>query len=166
MMEELDALAMQAGQVDAELGEQTPEAMAANAEAAVQLGLAEQNSNGFRMILTMAGGVFGMVGYPSVQAALTPEKIEPLALTWGPLAAKYGYDLANMGTAYKEEIAAGFATIPVAMAVWAGIKADAEARAAKGKPAELADGTGKPGPGQGATLKPGDLGYREPAMAA
>lgn len=164
-MEELDALAMQAGQVDAELGEQTPEAMAANAEAAVQLGLGETNANGVRMLFAMAGPVFGLVGFPSVAPALTAEKTEAFAIALGAVLAKYNVDLSNMGAQYREEIACAFAGLPVAMAVWNGIKYDAEQRAAAAKPA-LVDGRAGVSAVSPGGLKPGDLGYREPAPVA
>lgn len=159
---ELERLISEAGMITAEAQATTPEALQAAQEAEQAVQLADQNTNAFRMILGMATGVFAMVGYPSVAAVLDEGKREALALAWGPLATKYGYDLSNMGSEYREEIGALFVTAPIAMAVWKGIKEDAAAReAAKPKPAQVT-GTGAPAAG----LKPGDPHYKEPEAAA
>lgn len=155
---ELERLIREAGMINQDFAEVSPEAIQAE-QAAVQADqLALQNADGFRMLFGLAGGVLTMVGFPTAGACFTPERTEPVAAAWGPLAAKYGWDLADLGGAYREEIGAAIATMPLAIAVWGGIKADAAARAAEQpKPAQVTAGAPAPG------LKPGDPHYQEPS---
>lgn len=129
-MEDLEQLERQAAGIDAELAQQAPEAQEAQAEAAAQAVLIDQNTQSLGMMLELAGGTFGVVGFPSVAAVLTPENKAALAGVWGPVLTKHGINLGDLGGAYKEEIAAVVVTFPIAMAIAKGIRTDAAARAA------------------------------------
>jgi hypothetical protein len=161
---ELAGLIAQAGQIDGEAAASTPEAMQAAQELQVVMSMAEQNAAAVGGMLELALPLIGPM-YPSLETIYTPDVRAQVAATLGPLLAKYGVNLEDMGGRYREEIAAAFVCGPIAIATYKGIKADIEARA--GAPKALVQNEGKPAaqaPVQaagGAILKPGDYGYVE-----
>lgn len=161
---ELAALEMQAAQLDGETAALSPEAvMAAHAETE-QFDLANENAKGVSMCLEMAVPILGEL-YPSLVAIYTPAACERVAGALGPLLAKYGIDLGEVGGRYKEEIGAAFICGPIAWATYKGIMADVAAR--KGPPAAQVVGGQQAAPVPVAgTLKPGDFGYKDPEDAA
>jgi hypothetical protein len=143
-MEELELLERQAEGIDALTEAAGPEGQAqAEAQAEVML-LADKNLAGIQMMLDLAGGTFGAFGFPSVAAVLSPDKKAMLAAVWSPVLTKYGVDLGELGGAYKEEIGALMVTAPIAVAIWAGLKADAASRAKAAEPAQPAAVEGAP----------------------
>lgn len=154
-MDELDGIINQAGMVDGEVAASAPGAvMEAQAEAEV-MSLAAENTAGVGFILGMAVPLIGKM-YPSLLEVYTPKACSAVGAAMGPVLAKYGVNLKELGGAYKEEVAALFVCGPIAWATVAGIKADIAARA---RPA-AAQVAAPPRPGN--LPVPGDFDYREP----
>ncbi|MTV36274.1 hypothetical protein [Duganella radicis] len=154
MSNELDALMMQAGAVDAQIAATAPEAVQAAEEQQVLLSVADENKRGVLLVLGTALPVLGKL-YPSLLAVYTDEAQAAIAETVGPLLAKHGIDLKDFGGNYREEIAAALVCGPIAWATVQAVKADIAARA------EAPQQPAKPLPA-GPAAKPGDIAYRAP----
>lgn len=152
MSAELDALEMQAAQVDGQVAATAPEAVQAAEEQQVLLSVADENKRGVLLVLGTALPVLGKL-YPSLQAVYTDEAQAAIAETLGPLLAKHGIDLKDFGGNYREEIAAALVCGPIAWATVQAVKADIAARMETKPQAE------KPKPIRAAP-KPGDYDYR------
>lgn len=126
-MEELDSLLMQAAGVDAEVASTAPAAVVAQQEAAAVMDLAQQNCQGVGMMLGLAVPILSKL-YPSLEKVYTDEACGQIAASVGPLLAKYNVNLADWGSAYKEEIGALFVCGPIAWATVQAVKADIAAR--------------------------------------
>jgi hypothetical protein len=162
---ELAGLMLQAHGVDGELAANAPEAIQQAQELAAVGSLAQENTQGVEMILATAVPVLGKL-YPSLVAVYTPDACAAVAMSLGPVLAKYGINLKEWGGKYQEEIGALFVCGPIAWATVQGIKADIAERAGAPKALEQ----GKPAPAIGApeagkNLKPGDYGYVETQAA-
>jgi hypothetical protein len=159
---EMAGLLAQAGEIDAELAASSPQAMQAAQELQVALTMAEQNAAAVRGMLAVAIPLICPL-YPSLEAIYSPDVCVQLAVTLGPLLAKYNVNLEDMGGKYREEIAAAFVCGPIAIATYKGIKADIASRAGPPKAVEHKPATTleQPKAGKGAALKPGDYGYVE-----
>jgi hypothetical protein len=174
--QEMAALEMAATALDAELGALAPEAQMAAMEQAQAVTLADENSQGVRMMLDMAVPMLAAM-YPSLEEVYTDDVKAKVAMVLGPVMAKHGVSLKEWGGKYGEEIAAVFVCGPIAMATYKGIRADIEATHARlpgpARPATAAkmvapDGevatTASASPGK--SLVPGAYGYKEPAEAS
>lgn len=95
--------------------------------------LYEENVEAIKMLFGFGRPVFDLVGYPTVAIVLDDAQIDMLATSWAAVATKYGYSMKSFGFAYKEELAAAFATYQVGKIVIAAIKHDIEQRAKKEK---------------------------------
>jgi hypothetical protein len=167
--QELAGLIAQAGQIDGEAAASSPEAMQAAQELQVAMSMGEQNAAAVGGMLELALPLICPL-YPSLEAVYTPEVRAQVAGTLGPLLAKYGVNMEDMGGRYREEIAAAFVCGPIAIATYKGIKADIASRADPPKaiaqePAKQTAPALTKAP-SGATLKPGDYGYVEAHGAA
>lgn len=158
-LNELDALAAQAGAVDSQAAAQAPEAMAQAQQEAEVMTLADSNGRTITGVLEMAAPMISPL-FPSVAAVYTPDVCASVGGALGPLLAKYGINLGEWAGAHKEELTALFVCAPVAMATYKALKVDVEARA-KPEPQKLASGDAGP-PKPAGALKPGDYGYVEP----
>jgi len=158
MSAELQALAMQASQIDGEQAAASPEAVQAAQEAQVVMGLEEQNQGAIALILGTAVPVLCEI-YPSLAGVYTEDACQRIVGAVSPVLAKHGVDLSQWGGAYKEEIGAAMVCVPIAWATVQAVKADIEAReAAKGPRTVGVQQT----QAQKAALVPGDYGYVEP----
>jgi hypothetical protein len=160
-------LLAQASALDGDLAATAPEAIeAAQAEAAA-LSMADQNSQAVFGIFELALPIVGEA-FPSLNTIYTEEARGKIAAVLGPLLAKYGINVHEVGGRYKEELAAGFVCVPIAIATYKGIKADIAAREPAPKAvAQPAKGIVPPAcaPPKASTLKPGDYGYTEAGEA-
>jgi hypothetical protein len=161
---QLAGLIAQAGALDGEAVASSPEAMQAAQELQQAVTLADQNSAAVAGVMELALPLICPL-YPSLADVYTEEARAGIAATMGPLLAKYGVNMQDMGGKYREEIAAAFVCGPIAVATYKGIKADIEARAnsvPKAIAQEPASKLAAPAPkAKGAALKPGDFGYKE-----
>lgn len=157
MSDELQGLAAQAALIDGQEAATAPGAIMEAQEAAQAVTLADDNSQGMLMVLGMAVPMLGEL-YPSLKTIYTPEACERIAQATGPLLAKHGVNLREVGGAYKEEIGALFVCGPIAWATVKAVKADIAASADKpgDKPKTIA---------ARAVPVPGDLAYRPPPGA-
>jgi hypothetical protein len=153
----LAGLLHEAGKIDGEVVAASPEAIMADEAASEAITLADENRQGVVMILELALPIIGEM-YPSLQTIYTPDAQRAIAGTMGPLLAKYGVNLKDMGGRYQEEIAAAFVCGPIAWATVKGIKADIAARAGAPKAVEHQSAAAVP---TGGKLRPGDYGYVE-----
>jgi hypothetical protein len=165
---ELNAIIMQAGMVDGLADAASPEAMQQAQEMQIVVSMAEQNASAVAGVLSLAIPLIAPL-YPSLEGIYTPEVCERVAASLGPLLAKYGVNMEDMGGKYREEIAAAFICGPIAVATYKGIKADVEARAGAPKALVQQVTSAAPGPVPGASpgvlLRPGDYGYEEARQA-
>lgn len=141
MTTDLDALALQAGALDAESAASEPGAVIEQQEAAALMDAASENAQQIAMIISLAMPAIGVM-YPSLPAVYTPEAVQGVAGTMGPLLAKYGIRLKDLGGRYKEEIAAALVCGPVAVATYRAIGKDVAERA-KREPVEAKPASGK-----------------------
>lgn len=118
-MDELEALSMEAAELDGAQAASSPEAIQAEQAAAAAVTLADENGQAVTMMIQVAVPILGAL-YPSLPAVYTPEAVGAIAATVGPVLAKHGIVLKDLGGAYKEEIAAAVVCAPIA---WATIKA-------------------------------------------
>ncbi|MYN45786.1 hypothetical protein GTP23_12085 [Pseudoduganella sp. FT93W] len=158
MSAELQALAMQASQIDGEQAAASPEAIQAAQEEQAAMGLAEQNAGAVAMILGTAVPILSKL-YPSLADVYTEDACQSIVASVSPVLAKHGVDLSQWGGAYKEEIGAAMVCVPIAWATVQAVKHDVEAREAAKQPQAI--GQQKTAAQQRA-LVPGDYGYVEP----
>jgi hypothetical protein len=122
---ELRRLQLTAGEPNAEMAAlEQAEADKAAAEQAAQV---DQNSQAIRMGLDIAIPFLSRL-YPSLAEVYDDGARGAVAMTVGPVLSKYGIDLGDVGGRYREEIAMAVVCGPIAMATYAGMKADIEAR--------------------------------------
>ena len=129
-MDNLDALAMQADGLDAEIAAAAPGAIIAQQEEAAALDQGTNNGKALRLMLGLGVPLLGKL-YPCIVEIYTEEAQEQVADSLGPVLTKYGVDLGDLGGAYREEIAAAIVCVPLALATVAGMRADIAARAAQ-----------------------------------
>ncbi|MGZ8301221.1 MAG: hypothetical protein ACXW2U_00805 [Telluria sp.] len=164
--QELQALMMQAKQVDGDQAAQAPGAVMEAQEQAEAISLAQTNQQGVAMILDMALPILGTM-YPSLETVYTPEARAAVAASLGPVMAKYGINLQEWGGRYQEEIGALFVCGPIAWATVKAVKTDIMARQAA-QPSAVTKGERaavQAPPAVAGDLQPGDYGYREPVLA-
>jgi hypothetical protein len=122
---DLRRLELAAGAPDQEMQAlQDAEAAQAGAEAQAQ---ADQNSAAVRMALDVSIPFLARL-YPSLAEIYTDDARTAVAMTVGPVLTKYGVDLGDLGTNYREEIALVLVCGPIAVATYQGIKTDVLAR--------------------------------------
>jgi hypothetical protein len=122
---DLRRLQMAASQPNAEV--QAFEDAEAAQIAAEQAAQVDQNTASVQMGLDIAIPFLSRL-YPSLADIYTDEARGAVAMTVGPVLTKHGVNLGDIGGQYKEEIAMVAVCGPIAMATYAGIKADIAAR--------------------------------------
>lgn len=127
MTTELEALAMGADLIDADTAATAPEAVLAQAEADQAVSQVQAGQQQLAMLLGVAVPVLGKL-YPSLERIYTPETQEAVAASVAPVLVKYGIDLGEWGSAWKEEIMMVVVCGPIVMATVKGIKEDAQAQ--------------------------------------
>lgn len=127
-MSELDGLAAAAAGVDGQVAASAPQAVQAAQEEAMVMTMADTNGRAVAGVLEMASPIIAPL-YPSVAAVYTPDVCAQVGGALGPVLAKYGIDLSEWGSKYKEEVTALFVCVPVALATVKAIKEDIAARA-------------------------------------
>ena len=127
---EMLALAMQADALDGDAAAAGPEAVMAQQQADEGEQQAQTNVGQVRMMLDLGIPILSRL-YPSLADIYTPEACGMVAASLGPVLAKYNINLADWGSAYKEEIGALMVCGPIAWATVQGVKADIAARADK-----------------------------------
>lgn len=131
MSDELTALAVQAGQLDAESQATSPQAIQQQQEEQEQqqqeIDLLSKNAAAIGMMLDLAAPTLGLFKMPTAGKVLAdPRNKETLVNAWAPVLTKYAIDISMWGDKYKEEIGACFATWPVVAVLIQAIKHDAE----------------------------------------
>lgn len=125
---ELAALTAQAGLLDGELSASGPEAQVAQAEADQQMQQQDANIGQVRLVFALAVPILGRL-YPCIADIYTDPTCDQLASVLGPLLAKYGINLGDLGDKWGVEIAAVMVCGPVVMATYKGIQTDIAMRA-------------------------------------
>jgi hypothetical protein len=160
----LGPLLAQAGEIDGAVAATAPEAIQAAQEEAAALSLADENTQGVTMIMELALPLICPM-FPSLEQVYTAEARQAIAISMGPLLAKYGVNLKEAGGKYKEELVAAMVCGPIAVATYRGIKTDIATRAGAPKAVEhVPAGAALAAPAPSA-LKPGDYGYVEAQQA-
>lgn len=127
MSDQLEAMALAAESIDAEISAADPGVMMAAQEHAQAAEQGAENVGQIRMILDMAMPLLGAL-YPSLPEIYTEPTRAAVAASLGPVLQKYGINMNDWGSAYKEEIRALMVCGPIAWATVQGIKADIQAR--------------------------------------
>lgn len=160
LSDQFKGLMSDADGIDREVAASSPAAVAESEAALATASMSDMNAAGIAGVLEMALPLITPL-YPSLESVYTPDVRAQVAAAMGPLLAKYGVNLSEMGGKYREEITAAFVCVPVAVATYKGIKADIESRA---KQPTLHTQPAAPALPDAAGNKPGDFGYREPAL--
>lgn len=155
---ELDLLIMEAGGMEADRAATAPEAVAEASAQAEAMSLIQSNGQAIYHALELAVPLIAPL-YPCIATIYDEAARQRIAGVLGPLTAKYGWSVGEMGGAYKEEIAAAFVCVPLAVATVTGIKAEIAARSGAKVAEAVRLDKSPPLPG----AKPGDVNYREAA---
>lgn len=126
MSAELEALAGEAARVDADNKpvEFIDAAAVDMAEQAAQVAGAEASE--LSALLTIATGLFTPI-FPCLAKIYTPDAVRNLADSFVPVMMKRGWSTGGILGRFGEEVAFCAVAFPVALATYAGIKADVEA---------------------------------------